>query len=202
MSSGVLVENINLFDLINGVFIIGSQQINLYISNIEEFNTPYPIDIEQFVSNSYGSGDVITKTPESIDIQWGPNTASHGIVYPEVLSIDASTKYLMVSYKSSGTVRPYPFVRDGSNNLIYWICGPTKSRLLYKKIECDPSDPTGQILSHTYLIAIPDDPAVPVEEFKLYLLGKNIVEGETTRITDIKLTKVSSLPKITINISI
>jgi len=198
MTGGVLVENINLFDLINGVFIIGSQQINLYIGNIEKYNTPYTLDITKFVSNSYKSGDKITKTSGSINIVWGSNISSHGIIYPEVFLIDASTKYLMISYKTSGTIHAYPFIRDASNNTIFWIYN--KSRLLYKKIELDPTNPTCQ--THTYLISIPDDPIQAIEKFNLYLLGTQIVPGGTTCITDLKVIQVSRLPKITINISI
>ena len=134
MTGVVLVENINLFDLINGIFIIGSQQINLYIGNIEKYNTPYTLNMTKFVSNSCKCGDKITKTSTgSINIVWGSNIFSHGIIYPEVLSIDASTKYLMISYKTSGSIPAHPFIRDEFNNTIYWIYN--KSRLLYKKIE-------------------------------------------------------------------
>jgi hypothetical protein len=198
MTGVVLVENINLFDLINGIFIIGSQQINLYIGNIEKYNTPYTLDMTKFVSNSCKCGDKITKTSDSINIVWGSNIASHGIIYPEVLSIDASTKYLMISYKTSGSIPAHPFIRDEFNNTIYWIYN--KSRLLYKKIELDPNDPTCQ--THTYLISIPDDPTQPIEKFNLYLLGTKIVPGGTTYISDLKVIQVSKLPKITINISI
>ena len=89
-------------------------------------------------------------------------------------------------------------IRDEFNNTIYWIYN--KSRLLYKKIELDPNNPTLQ--THTYLISIPDEPSQPIEKFNLYLLGTQIVPGGTTLISDLKVIQVSKLPKITINITI
>ncbi len=191
--SGILSEHINIFDLIGGKFIISEQQINIFIRNIQEFNTPVPYDITKFNLNSTISNDILERTNNTLKVTWGTTTSSHGLIYTQPLEIDASTKYLLIQYKLNGSVNIIPYIRDMGNNVLYWRNMTTN--LMYKKIDL-------QTQTHTYLIKIPDIPDVPIEQFKLYLLGDKIVQGGDSIITDLEVTLVSRLPKITINITI
>lgn len=191
--SGILSEHINIFDLIGGKFIISEQQINIFIRNIQEFNTPVPYDITKFNLNSTISNDILERTNNTLKVTWGTTTSSHGLIYTQPLEIDASTKYLLIQYKLNGSVNIIPYIRDMGNNVLYWRNMTTN--LMYKKIDL-------QTQTHTYLIKIPDIPDVPIEQFKLYLLGDKIVQGGESIITDLEVTLVSRLPKITINITI
>lgn len=193
--SGILSEQINIFDLIGGKFIISEQQINICIRNIQEFNTPVSYDITKFNLNSTTSDDILEKSQSdnSLKITWGTNVLSHGIIYTQPLEIDASTKYLLIQYKLNGNVNIIPFIRDMGDNVLFWR--NMRANLIYRKIDMET-------LTHTYLIKIPDDPSTPIEQFKLYLLGGNITQGGVSIITDLEVTLVTKLPKITINITI
>ncbi len=191
--SGILSEHINIFDLIGGKFIISEQQINICIRNIQEFNTPVPYNITKFNLNSTTSDDILEISSNSLKVTWGTNTSSHGLIYTQPLEIDASTKYLLIQYKLDGSVNIIPYIRDMDNNVLFWR--NMRANLMYKKIDLNT-----QI--HTYLIKIPDDPETPIEQFKLYLLGGKITQGQESIITDLEVTLVSKLPKITINITI
>jgi hypothetical protein len=191
--SGVLSEQINIFDLIGGKFIISEQQINICIRNIQEFNTPVSYDITKFNLNSTTTDDILEHINNSLVVTWGTTTSSHGLIYTQPLEIDASTKYLLIQYKTDGSVNIIPYIRDMSDNVLFWR--NVRTNLMYKKIDRETK-------THTYLIKIPDDPETQIEQFKLYLLGDRIFEGGISIITDLEVTLVSKLPKITINITI
>jgi hypothetical protein len=191
--SALLSENINIFDLIGGKFIISEQQINICIRNIQDYNTTIPYDITKFNLNSVVTNDKLERLCNTLKITWGRTSASHGLIYTQPFEIDASTKYLMIQYKLDGSVNIIPYIRDMCNNVLFWR-NVTKN-LMYKKIDHNTK-------IHTYLIKIPDDPNAVTEKFKLYLLGDKIIKDQMSIITDLSITLVRKLPKITINITI
>lgn len=194
--SFLIKENISLFDFLSNKFIILDQTINIFIRNIQDYNTTIDWNVSNFSLNNKINNSKLEKyssdsQQSNMKIIFGKPNLSHGIVYNKLLEIDASIKYLLITYELNSSINLIPFIRDQNDNLIYWTT--KEENLLYKKIDGN---------KHIYLIKIPDLPETSVEKFKLYLFNNRPIEGSSVIISNLNLVKVGKLPKITINISI
>ena len=194
--SFLIKENISLFDFLSNKFIILDQTINIFIRNIQEYNTTIDWNVSNFSLNNKINNSKLEKyssdsQESNMKIIFGKPNLSHGIVYNKLLEIDASIKYLLITYELNSSINLIPFIRDQNDNLIYWTT--KEENLLYRKIDGN---------KHIYLIKIPDLPETSVEKFKLYLFNNRPIEGSSVIISNLNLVKVGKLPKITINISI
>jgi hypothetical protein len=194
--SFLINENISLFDFLGNKFIILDQTINIFIRNIQDYNTAMDWDISNFLLNNKINNSKLEKYSSNSDlsnmkITFGNSSSSHGVIYNKLFEIDASIKYLLITYELDSSIKLIPFIRDQSDNLIYWTT--KEENLLYRKIDGN---------KHIYLIKIPDLANTSIEKFKLYLFNNRPIEGSSLTISKFTLVKVGKLPKITINIAI
>jgi hypothetical protein len=194
--SFLIKENISLFDFLSNKFIILDQTINIFIRNIQDYNTIIDWDISNFSLNNNINNSKLEKYSSNSELSnmkiiFGKSCLSHGVVYNKLFEIDASIKYLLITYELDSSINLIPFIRDQSDNLIYWIT--KEENLLYRKIDSN---------KHIYLIKIPDLPDTSIEKFKLYLFNNRPIEGSSLTVSKLTLVKVGKLPKITINIAI
>jgi hypothetical protein len=192
METLLIQEDISFNLLFGNKFIMSEQHIQIFIKNIEEYNTKIPYTLEKFIPNQSVSLQYNTLTNPSITIQFNQSNSTPGIVYSDFIDIDASIKHLLITYETDNSINIFPLIRDESLNRIYWVT--YQENLIYKnKINN----------KYTYVIKIPDIPGTNVEKFKLYLLSSvNFKMCDTVTISNINIVKVEKLPKIYIRICI
>ena len=203
MDTLLIQEDISLNILFDNKFIILEQHIDVFIKNIEKYNTITPYTLTNFKANQlvsleYNEHTIPCANP-SIKITFNQSNSSPGIVYSDFLELDASIKHLLVTYETDNSINIFPYIRDGSMNDIYWQT--REKNLIFKNKVCRSSSLSGH--KYTYVIKIPDIPNTCVEKFKLYLLGShNFKKGDSVTISNINIVKVEKLPKIYIRICI
>jgi hypothetical protein len=178
---------------------MSEQHIDIYVKNIEKYNTIIPNVITNFKPNQLVSleyNELVAlecDTPSpSVKITFNQSMSTPGIVYSEFLELDASIKHLLVTYETDNSINIFPYIRDGSMNDIYW---QTRQQNLIFKNKINNK--------YTYVIKVPDIPDTRVEKFKLYLLSSsNFKNGDSVTISNIHIVKVEKLPKIYIRICI
>ena len=194
MDTLLIQEDISLNLLFDNKFIMSEQHIDIYVKNIEQYNTIMPYTITNFKPNQLVSleyNECNTPSP-NIKITFNQSISTPGIVYSEFLELDASIKHLLVTYETDNSINIFPYIRDGSMNDIYWQT--RQKNLIFKN----------KILNkYTYVIKVPDIPDTCIEKFKLYLLSSsNFKNGDSVTISNIHIVKVEKLPKIYIRICI
>lgn len=186
----LIQEDISLKLLFDNKFIMSEQHIDIYVKNIEKYNTIIPYTITNFKPNQLVSLEY--NECDSVKITFNQSTSTPGIVYSEFLELDASIKHLLVTYETDNSINIFPYIRDGSMNDIYW---QTRQQNLIFKNKINNK--------YTYVIKVPDIPDTCVEKFKLYLLSSsNFKTGDSVTISNIHIVKVEKLPKIYIRICI
>jgi hypothetical protein len=186
----LIQEDISLKLLFDNKFIMSEQHIDIYVKNIEKYNTIIPYTITNFKPNQLVSLEY--NECDSIKITFNQSISTPGIVYSEFLELDASIKHLLVTYETDNSINIFPYIRDGSMNDIYW---QTRQQNLIFKNKINNK--------YTYVIKVPDIPDTHVEKFKLYLLSSsNFKTGDSVTISNIHIVKVEKLPKIYIRICI
>jgi hypothetical protein len=194
MDTLLIQQDISLQILFDNKFIMSEQHIDIYVKNIEKYNTIMPYTITNFKPNQLVSleyNECNTPSP-SVKITFNQSVSTPGIVYSEFLELDASIKHLLVTYETDNSINVFPYIRDGSMNDIYW---QTRQQNLIFKNKINNK--------YTYVIKIPDIPDTCVEKFKLYLLSSsNFENGDSVTISNINIVKVEKLPKIYIRICI
>ena len=194
MDTLLIQQDISLQILFDNKFIMSEQHIDIYVKNIEKYNTIMPYTITNFKPNQLVSleyNECNTPSP-SVKITFNQSVSTPGIVYSEFLELDASIKHLLVTYETDNSINIFPYIRDGSMNKIYWQT--SQENLIFKNKVNN---------KYTYVIKVPDIPNTCVEKFKLYLLSSsNFKNGDSVTISNIHIVKVEKLPKIYIRICI
>jgi len=189
MDTLLIQQDISLQILFDNKFIMSEQHIDIYVKNIEQYNTIMPYTITNFKPNQLVSLEC--NTP-SVKITFNQSVSTPGIVYSEFLELDASIKHLLITYETDNSINIFPYIRDGSMNDIYWQT--RQQNLIFKNKNAN---------KYTYVIKVPDIPDTHVEKFKLYLLSSsNFKNGDSVTISNIHIVKVEKLPKIYIRICI
>lgn len=192
MDTLLIQEDISLNLLFDNKFIMSEQHIDIYVKNIEKYNTIIPNVITNFKPNQLVSLEYNECDTPSVKITFNQSISTPGIVYSEFLELDASIKHLLVTYETDNSINIFPYIRDGLMNDIYW---QTRQQNLIFKNKINNK--------YTYVIKVPDIPDTHVEKFKLYLLSSsNFKNGDSVTISNIHIVKVEKLPKIYIRICI
>ena len=192
MDTLLIQEDISLNLLFDNKFIMSEQHIDIYVKNIEKYNTIIPNVITNFKPNQLVSLEYNECDTPSVKITFNQSVSTPGIVYSDFLELDASIKHLLVTYETDNSINIFPYIRDGSMNDIYW---QTRQQNLIFKNKINNK--------YTYVIKVPDIPDTHVEKFKLYLLSSsNFKTGDSVTISNIHIVKVEKLPKIYIRICI